>query len=96
MQASLVYSTHLLYTGSIFEEDEAKPPRAARVLVYLDGAVCHLSEFIEVIFQILLTRVPAKTADKHFPGEKKKNKGRGNVMERLREANEWGLGVGVA
>lgn len=71
----LAFSTHLLYTGSIFEEDEAKPPWAARVLVYLDGAVRHLSEFIEVILQIFLTRVPAKTANKHFPEEKTRDGG---------------------
>lgn len=67
-------STHLLYTGSIFEENEAETSWAAGVLVYLDGAVRHFSEFIEVVLQIFLTRVPAKTADKHFPEEKTKNK----------------------
>lgn len=67
------FSNHLLYTGSLFEEDEAETSWAAGVLVYLDGAVRHFSEFTEVVLQIFLTRVPAKTADKHFPEDKKKN-----------------------
>lgn len=96
------FSNHLLYTGSLFEEDEAETSWAAGVLVYLDGAVRHFSEFTEVVLQIFLTRVPAKTADKHFPEDKKKIRtGRGNVrtlmQEFLRRGStrqmNWGVGV---
>lgn len=78
------FSNHLLYTGSFFEEDEAETSWAAGVLVYLDGAVRHFSEFTEVVLQIFLTRVPAKTADKHFPEDKKINKSErdGETFER--------------
>lgn len=101
MQLCIYYSTHLLYTGSVFEEDEAETSWTAGILVNLDGAVRHFSEFIEVVLQILLTRVPAKAADKHFP-EGKIRTGRGNVWtlkvrmvtERFYDANEWKGGGG--
>lgn len=66
------FSTHLLHTGCIFEENEAKTSWPAGVLVDLYGAVRHFSKFIEVILQVFLTCVPAKTTDKHFPRDIKR------------------------
>lgn len=78
------FSTHLLYTGCIFEENEAKTSWPAGVLVDLYGAVRHFSKFIEVILQVFLTCVPAKTTDKHFPRDIKRP-GRENVSTVMSE-----------
>ena len=65
--------SYLVYTGCLFEENKAEASWPACLLVHLYGAVCHLTEFREIIFKIFLTCVPAKSANKHFPSKEEMN-----------------------
>lgn len=91
------FSTHLLYTGCIFKENEAKASWPSGRLVHLDGAVCHLTKFVEVIFEIFLAGVPAESADKHFPKCRRAIEDMFSIHAKapiptLHKAAEWGWG----
>lgn len=59
--------TYFFYTCCIFEQNEPKSSWTSSVWIHFNGAVCHLTKFREVIFEILFTSIPAEAPNKHFP-----------------------------
>lgn len=87
------FPIHLVYTGCILEEDEAKASWPASRLVHLYGAVCHLPKFTEVILKIFLACVPAETTNKHFPKRREETTMFSiiaSITSTLNTAVEWG------
>lgn len=58
---------YLVNTCGLLEEDKTESPGAARHGVQFQSAVDDVPKLGEVVFQVLLGRVPAEAADKHLP-----------------------------